>query len=693
MDSKFQLLKAVPLLANCGLWTLTGLARHAEFVPLKKDEMAVREGEAGEAFFVVVSGRLQASTRTEGNPERVVVEYGSGDWFGETPLLSAQTHWASVRALNDSVLLKIPRVRFESMLRRDPRMALGLAQRMGERMSQLRTNKKRGARSTIIALCSAVPGAGKSLLAANLVASLACETGEPVLLLDLSGRQGGKPLLNGKPVSISSVLEKSVAHSPLGYDRLNFTLNGDEREMHLVAPLFGDLVKRYKYVLVDLPNETCQTVFECMIQSDHVYVVARNEERHLAKTRVLLRDLAEHRQNVSPKARVILTAVGSTCVPYVEHAQQAVGQEVGYLLRWIPETEVVESVDGVPYVLRKPLEPYSLVVRRIAREMGNLLVGLVLAAGGARGLSHIGVLRVLEREKITVDVIAGSSMGALIAAAWAAGRTADELEEIAMHVKGKRWFLKMLNPMFPGAGLMRGWCVYRFLEQMLDGLTFDDTLIPVKIVACDLHTMEEVIYQRGKVVDAIRASISIPGIFRPMKHLGRTLIDGGLASPVPVGSLHRSGVSKIIAVNTFPDPDVMMQLRHREELSRMEPRDFREPMHESGRVVDTPGDLIKMYMRFLNATQARVAEGECRRADVVLAPTVTDGFWYDFYNPERYIRRGEEVAEAALPQLRELIGSGPSAPGVVAQVQGGLEPPIGRISLSPSQSASTIAAS
>jgi len=659
MEGKFQILRSLPILANCGMWTLAGLARHAEFLSLKKDEFAVREGEKGDAFFVVVSGRLQACSQVDGHADRIYVEYGSGDWFGETPLLSGQTHWASVRALNDSVLLRIPRERFEAMLRSDPRMALGFTHRMGERMMQLRAEKKPAKRSTIIALCSGLPGAGKTLLATNLVASLARETGDAVLMLDLSGRQGGRPLSSCKAMSISSALEKIVAHHPFGYDRLCLTLTGDEKETHLVAPLFGDLVKRYKYVLVDLPNETCPTMLECMIQSDHIYVVARNEEPHLLKTRVLLRDLAEHRQDVSPKARVILTAVGATCVPYVEHAQAIVGQEIGYLLRWIPGSEVIDSVDGIPYVLRRPMEPYSLVVRRIAREMGNLMVGLVLGAGGARGLSHIGVLRVLEREKITVDVIAGSSMGALVAAAWASGRTADELEQIAMQVKGKRWFLKLLNPMFPGAGIVRGLLVYRFIESILDGLTFEDTMIPVKIVACDLNTMEEVIYQRGKVVDAIRASISIPGIFRPMKHLGRTLIDGGLASPVPVGLLHRMGVSKIIAVNTFPSPAVMTKIRHSEELSRLEPRDLRTPMRESGAIIDTPGGLIKMYMRFLNSTQARVAEQECRRADIVLSPTVTRGFWYDFYNPERYIRRGEEVAEAALPQLRGLVETPP----------------------------------
>lgn len=659
MEGKLQILESVPLLAACGLEALGGLAEKAEFITLKKDELAVQEGEKGEGLYVVVSGRLQAYSALNGHAERIYVRYGSGDWFGEMPLLSGETHWASVRALNDSVLLKIPRAAFETMLRRDPRMALGFTQRMGERMTQLREEKKRAKWSTIIALCSAVPGAGKTLLATNLVASLAWETGEPVLMLDFSGRQGGKPLVRCKSMVVSngSELEEMVTHHPLGYDRLNFKLTGDEKEIHLIAPLFGDLIKRYKYVLVDLPNETSPSMLECMIQSDHIYVVARNEEEHLSKTRVLLQDLKEHRHSVSPKARVILTAVGSTCVPYVEHAQHAVGQEIGYLLRWIPDSEIIESVDGVPYVLRKPMEPYSAVVRRIAREMGNLLVGLVLGAGGARGLAHIGVIRILEREGITVDVVAGSSMGALVAAAWASGRSADELEQLAMQVKGMRMFLKLLNPMFPGAGIIRGLSVYRFLDSVMNGLTFEDTMIPVKIVACDLHTMEEVIFERGKLIDAIRASISIPGIFRPVKYRGRSLIDGGLASPVPVDVMVRAGVSKIIAVNTFPNPEAMKQYRHTEEESRIDSAELKRPMHETGPLIDTPTHLIKNYMRFLNTTQARVAQEACTKVDVVISPTVPDGFWYDFYNPERYIRRGEQVAEAALPQLKELVGT------------------------------------
>jgi hypothetical protein len=100
----------------------------------------------------------------------------------------------------------------------------------------------------------------------------------------------------------------------------------------------------------------------------------------------------------------------------------------------------------------------------------------------------------------------------------------------------------------------------------------------------------------------------------------------------------------------------MKQYRHAEEESRIQQAEMKLSMRETGPFIDTPTSIIKLYMRFLNSTQARVAQEACSKVDVVISPTVPDGFWYDFYNPERYIRRGEQVAEAALPQLRELVG-------------------------------------
>jgi NTE family protein len=655
MEDKVQVLQRVPVLATLGEELMKGLAEEAELVAIKKGDLVVREDDPGDALYVVVSGRLQAYTRLSSGAERIFASYSNGDCFGEMPLLSGETHWANVRALNDSVLLKIPRAVFDKVVSRDPRVAVGLSQRMGQRIKQLRAERHRAKQSTLIALYSALPGAGKSLLAGNLVATLARETGEPVLLLDFSGKQPSTPLARCERLAYhaGATLPDPVARTAYGYDRLNLALGREEGEARLIAPLFVQLTRHYDYVLVDLPNETSAPVMACLTQSDQIYVVTRNEDAHLYRTRLLLEDLRRQPAAVAPKARVILTAVCEECAPVVDNVAQKIGQPVAFLLRWIPE----EQLAGVePYVLRQPMAAYSFVVRRIGRGLSNRLVGLALSAGGARGLAHIGVIRVLEREGIAVDMVAGSSMGALISAAWAVGKSADEMEAIAKSVKSKRVFLKLLDPMFPGAGIFRGMRVWNFLRGIVDDLTFDDTIIPLRVVATDLNTTEKVVFGEGKLVDAIRASVSIPGVFRPVINNGHTLIDGGIADPVPVNVLAQAGVARIIAVNTIPNRDHLHERdRYRCEVLRAPRKHRRGILRETGPVIETPGTIIDIYMRSMHAMQSHIAEEACANADVVLRPLRPDAVWYDFYNPEPYIACGEQAAEAALPRLKELV--------------------------------------
>jgi NTE family protein len=369
---------------------------------------------------------------------------------------------------------------------------------------------------------------------------------------------------------------------------------------------------------------------------------------------VLLGDLRS-RAGVEAKARVVLTAVSDLSAPRVAEASKQVGQDVGLLLRWIPAEEVVEGIDGQPFVLRRPMDPYSIVVRRMAREWGHQLVGLALGAGAARGLAHIGIIRVLEREGIAVDMVAGSSMGALIAATWAVGRSADEMEKIALQIRSKRAFLKLLDPVFPGSGFIRGLRVQNFLHTIVDDLTFADTLIPLKIVATDLSTLREFVFESGRLIDAIRASVSIPGIFRPVSSNGHVLIDGGITNPVPVNVLAHAGVSKIIAVDTIPNAE-QMKLREVARHARENGNGAaKAPMHEVGPLLETPTGIINVYMRSMHVMQSRLAFQECANADIVIRPLAMEGAWYDFYHPERYIRSGEEAAGAALSELKKLV--------------------------------------
>jgi NTE family protein len=658
MEDKLLVLKQVPVLASLGEELMKDLADQAEMVAIKKGDLVVREDDPGDALYVVVSGRLQAYTRLKSGGERVFSTYTNGDCFGEMPLLSGETHWANVRTLNDSVLLKIPRAVFDQVVERDPRVAHGFTRRLGQRIKELRAEKKRAKWSTILGLYSAMPGVGKTLLATNLVASLAHETSEPVLLLDFSGRHQSEPLARCASLDPSgnTGLGALKVHTTLGYDRISLELTGDEKEPAMIAPLFGQLVKHYDYVLVELPNEASPAVLVCLQQADQILVMTRADDAHLEKTRVLLADLRAHGDSVAPKAKVILTGITETRPSFIPETEEKLGEHVCCMLRWVPESDMVPAADGTPLVLRKPMDAYSFCVRRMARELGHTLVGLALGAGGARGLAHIGVIRVLEQEGITVDLIAGSSMGSLIAAAWAVGKTADEMEALALSIKTKRAFLKLLDPMFPGAGIFRGMRVLHFLKQIVGDLTFADTIIPVKVVATDLNSTAEVVFDEGKLSDAIRASISIPGVFRPVQDNGYLLVDGGIANPVPVNVIAHEGVTRIIAVNTIPSVEQMAEhRRYRSEILQARRRKPAGTMRETGPVIETPTNIIDVYMRSMYAMQSHISEEACANADVVVRTFIPEGVWYDFYNPEKYIRCGEQAARNALPALKELV--------------------------------------
>lgn len=172
-------------------------------------------------------------------------------------------------------------------------------------------------------------------------------------------------------------------------------------------------------------------------------------------------------------------------------------------------------------------------------------VTLVLGGGSARGLAHIGVLRALEKEKIAVDRIVGTSMGALIGSAYALGMTTAEMQ----HKAAKFSVNKLLDPTLPKLGLLAGDRLEKIIRTLIDHKTFTDCKIPMVVVTTDIETGEEVIYQQGDMCKVIRASCSWPGIFNPVLLDGRLLSDGGIKNSVPTRIAKSLGSDYIIAVD------------------------------------------------------------------------------------------------------------------------------------------------
>lgn len=179
-------------------------------------------------------------------------------------------------------------------------------------------------------------------------------------------------------------------------------------------------------------------------------------------------------------------------------------------------------------------------------------VGLTLGSGAARGLSHIGVVKALIEKNVRIDMISGTSMGALVGAHLAHYGTISGLEESTLAVDFKN-LLRLADPDFflLFKGFVAGNKVEEFLKMIIGDVEFKDLKIPLWVVASDIRTGEEVIINEGSVVKAVRASISMPVVFTPFQYLNRILVDGGISNPLPVDVLRRAGAQFVIASNVL----------------------------------------------------------------------------------------------------------------------------------------------
>lgn len=180
-------------------------------------------------------------------------------------------------------------------------------------------------------------------------------------------------------------------------------------------------------------------------------------------------------------------------------------------------------------------------------------VVLVLGSGGARGLAHIGVLKSLQKFKIPIDVIIGTSMGAFVGAFYSKGYSVEEMEKIALSVD-KLFTLKMLLPSFPKFGLVDPSKIKEYLSKYFNDTKIEELQIPLFAVTTDLVTGKEIIINSGSVVDAIVSSVAVPGLIKPYFYRKRYFVDGGLVNPLPVSVAYKLNPTFVIAVNVSKSP-------------------------------------------------------------------------------------------------------------------------------------------
>ncbi len=272
-------------------------------------------------------------------------------------------------------------------------------------------------------------------------------------------------------------------------------------------------------------------------------------------------------------------------------------------------------------------------------------VGLALSSGGIKGLAHIGVLKILEDCNIPIDFIAGTSIGSIIGALYSAEPNAKKLEKEVLNLKINNLFDYTLCK----SGFIKGEKIENYIKQQLNDVSFKDLKIPLFITAFDLENKREVIFSKGNVAKAVRASISIPGVFIPVINNNRILVDGGLIDPIPTEVLKKAGAQIIIAVNV--------------NTLKIKSSIFNEEATVNKSAKQLP-HVLETAVKSLEITGYSVAKADLASEDADLVINIDAGgmLLFEAKNPaisQKIINLGKSAARKEISKIKDLTESNP----------------------------------
>lgn len=262
----------------------------------------------------------------------------------------------------------------------------------------------------------------------------------------------------------------------------------------------------------------------------------------------------------------------------------------------------------------------------LAPEGARPKIALVLGGGAARGFAHVGVIRALEQEKIPIDLIVGTSVGSLIGAIYAGDTNSFELEWTAFALEKDNVFDYAIMSAFTGMGPVKGDKLEEFVKTKVPVANIEGLKLPFAAVATDLNRGTRVVLDRGSVARAVRASSAIPGVFNPVEHQGRLLVDGGVVDNIPIAVAREKGADIVIAV------------------------DISENVTNFNIT-----NLVDVVMQSVNIMFNENVGFHKKDADILISPAVGNVAMLDFTQKKRCMQAGIEAAQKAMPEIKEKI--------------------------------------
>jgi len=475
-----------------------------EWITVPAGVTLMSEGDAGDAMYLVMSGRLRAYVKDDEGRPQAVREMGRGQIVGEMSVITGEPRRAAVVTVRDSVLVRLAQPDFDRLLRTSPRLSVVMTRQIIEHLRS-REDRYRAARPVTIALVPVSRGVDATAFARSLAGHLA-GVGR-VAVVDAA--------------SMDQSLGEGMARQP----------TADAQMSMRVAMRLNEIEGTNDFVLLAADDAPTPWTVRCCRGADEILLLAdatQTPELHPTETEYLMR-----REGSAESAEIlVLMHPRDTRSPRNTNA-------------WVERRQVVDHVHVRPDV--------DADMARLARIESHTAVGLVLAGGGARGLAHLGVYRALAERGIEVDCVGGTSIGAIMAAMVASGGDASHVTDIA-----RRWFSTGPTGDFnllPLLSLIKGRRMRRAIDggiQELWGFDPDvrDLWKTFYCVASNYSRAGEHALRRGSLGKALRASAAIPGALPPVVHEGDLLCDGGTFNNFPVDIMQGArGVGTVIGVD------------------------------------------------------------------------------------------------------------------------------------------------
>ncbi len=597
-----ELLSTQPLVSHLGHDELEHIASLAQWVHHPGGEVLIREGGPGDAMYIVVSGRFEVTQHRAHGQDVRIAEIGRGESIGEMALLAETTRSGTVRALRDSELLKFSNANIRQLFTNYPRTVMRIVRLMTKRLHQTSQGMRPPPASQSIVL---IP-AGDAFLFTPFSE-----------LLAQSLESMGSTALIG-PKQVDQALGKGTAQAPL-----------HSVEHGRVVRWLGEQEADHQFVLYVCDKTMTPWTRRCLRQADRIlfvgHILGRSQHNEIEAQ---LSDIFPDERTTH---REFVMLHPDLSVPPQNTSE------------WLVKRKV-ESVHHVCIARSKDFA-------RLARRLAGRAIGLVLGGGGARGFAHIGVLRALQEADIPIDMIGGTSMGALMAAQYAMGWTIEEL--IKANRKGWVHGSPLGDYTLPILSVIRGNRIINMLQEMFEERCIEDLRIPFFCISTNLSRAEMKVHDRGLVRRSIQASMSIPVMGPPMFDNGELFIDGGIFNNLPADEMRKRCGGKVLLSHVVPQREWGIST----DLT-VAPSGWKLAWDRINPFSSKPSEIphiIEVVYRAITLHSAKHNEAMEDLADFTLHPPIAHFKLFGFEAMEPIIEAGYQYAITQIPLIKESL--------------------------------------